>query len=131
MPDWIPVVEKPNRSISSPRKLVNPVYPCEVTPPSEENAPRKPEELTSILPGTTVPRKFPGVIFVDGGGVYRKLTPMVSVQLEVHGWVPVKVAQALTSKTTLSAHVGTEQNAKTTITINNLRIETLSSTPRR
>ena len=56
---------------------------------------------------------------------------MVSVQLDVQGCVAVKVAQAFTSSSMLSAQVGAEQKARTAVRIDNLSIDNPLVSPRR
>jgi hypothetical protein len=115
------------RSTSSPIESAIGMYPCDDIDIvlKVENEPKKPEELTFMLPGTIWPVKLAselGSAAKSEGGMYRKFIPMVSVQLEEQCWVAVKVAQALTSSSMLSAQIGAEQNATTAKTINNLRI---------
>ena len=79
-----------------------------------------------MLPGTISPVSNStelGSEEKSEGGLYRKFTPIVSVQFEEQGSIAVKVAQALTFSSMLSAHVGAEQTTSVTRTIKNLRIK--------
>jgi hypothetical protein len=105
--------------------MYNEPPPQETQPPNGAKVPRKPEEAIVKLPGTTTP--CPSAKF----GCHSKFTAMVSVQFEVHGWVAVKIAQAFTSYSILSAQVGMEQTTSVARTTKNLRIRIPLLTPRR
>jgi hypothetical protein len=66
------------------------MYPCPEmgSPRGVENEPKKPEELTFMLPGTIWPVKLAselGSAAKSEGGIYRKFVAIVSVQLEEQG----------------------------------------------